>query len=118
MGEGRGKAGEPKQSGAVVKKPVIKTNVLRDLKEERVRRDAQDLSRGTAKTIAHIDEVAKLGNQVFKQRNDLFDAATTGNDPKINEMAKKKAAVSAVPKKGPEMECSGGVCRIVRKKKK
>jgi hypothetical protein len=117
MGEAKGKAGEGKQPRPVVK-PVIKTNVLRDLKEERVRRDAQDLSRGTAKTIAHIDEVAKLGNQVFKQRNDLFDAATTGNDPEINHMARKKAAVSIVPKKGPEMECKGGVCRIVRKKKK
>ena len=117
MGEGRGKPVPGKQPRPVVK-PVIKTNVLRDLKEERVRRDAQDLSRGTAKTLAHIDEVAKLGNQVFRQRNDLFDAAKTGNDPKINEMAKKKAAVSIVPKKGPEIECSGGVCRIVRKKKK
>lgn len=117
MGQGRGKAEQPKQPRAVVK-PVIKTNVLRDLKEERVRRDAQDLSRGTEKTLAHIDEVAKLGNQVFKQRSDIFDAAKTGNDPKINEMARKKAAVSMVSKKGPEMECSGGVCRIVRKKKK
>jgi len=117
MGEARGKANAKPQSEAV-KKTVIKTNVLRDLKEERVKRDAQELTRGTEKTLAHIDEVAKLGNQVFKQRSDIFDAAKTGNDPKINEMARKKAAVSIVPKKGPEMECSGGVCRIVRKKKK
>jgi len=117
MGEGRGKPVPSKQPRPVVK-PVIKTNVLRDLKEERVKRDAQDLARGTQKTLAHIDEVAKLGNQVFRQRNDLFDAAKTGSDPEINEMARKKAAVSIVPKKGPEMECSGGVCRIVRKKKK
>lgn len=117
MGEVRGKPIPPKQPRPVVK-PAIKTNVLRDLKEERVRRDAQELSRGTEKTLAHIDEVAKLGNQVFRQRNDLFEAAKTGNDPKINEMAHKKAAVSIVPKKGPQIECSGGVCRIVRKKKK
>lgn len=118
MSEVRGKPVQGKQPRAPIGKPVIKTNILRDLKEERVRRDAQDLTRGTEKTLAHIDEVAKLGDQVFRQRNDLFDAATTGNDSQINEMARKKAAVSIVPKKGPEIECSGGVCRIIRKKKK
>lgn len=118
MGTPKGNEPAPKRAAAVVKKPTIKTNVLRDLKEERVRRDAQDLTRGTQKTLAHIDEVAKLGNQVFKQRNDLFDAATTGSDPEINDLARKKAAVSIVSKKAPQMECSGGVCRIIRKKKK
>lgn len=100
-----------------VGKPVVKTNVLRDLKEERARREAQNLSRGCEKTIRHIDEVAKLGNEAYKRQGAVLDAAQTGNDPKINELAKKKAAVS-ISKKAPIMDCSGGVCRIVRKKKK
>jgi hypothetical protein len=80
-------------------------------------RNAQDLDRGFKKTIAHLDEISKLGDEAYKRNNALLDAAQTGNDPKINELARKKAQVSTVPKKFPKMECSGGVCRIVRKKK-
>lgn len=95
----------------------VKTDVLRKLKEDRARREAQDINRGFQKTIAHLDEVTKLSGEAYKRQDAVLDAATTGNDPKINELAKKKAAVS-VSKKSPEIECSGGVCRIVRKKKK
>ena len=117
MGAQKSNEPAPKRTPAVVGKPVIKTNVLRDLKEERARRDAQELNRGCEKTIKHIDEISKLGDEAHKRQGAVLDAATTGNDPKINELAKKKAAVS-VPKKPPMMECSGGVCRIVRKKKR
>jgi hypothetical protein len=117
MGAQRSDGIPPKQAGSVVGKPVIKTNVLRDLKESRARRDAQDVSRDFKKTIAHLDEVAKMSSEAHKCQDAVLDAATTGHDPEINELSRKKAAVS-VTKKAPTMECSGGVCRIVRKKKK
>lgn len=108
----------PKPARPPVGKPKVQTDVLTRLREERVRREAQDLSRGSKKTIDHIDQVKKLGDETYKRQNAVLDAATTGNDPKINEIAHKKAQVSAVPKRLPQIECSGGVCRIVRKKKK
>ena len=108
----------PPKSRPPVGKPKVQTDVLTKLREERALRDAEDLNRGFKKTIAHLDEIKKLGDEAYKRKNALLDAAQTGNDPKINELAHKKAQVSAVPKKMPEIECSGGVCRIVRKKKK
>jgi hypothetical protein len=116
MGAQRSDGIPPKRAGAVVK-PVIKTNVLRDLKESRARRDAQDVSRDFKKTIAHLDEVAKMSSEAHKCQDAVLDAATSGHDPEINDLARKKAAVR-VTKKSPTMECSGGVCRIVRKKRK
>lgn len=113
----QGSDGKPAGRSRAVVKPTIKTNVLRDLREQRARREAQDVDRGFKKTIAHLDEVSKLSGEAYKCKDAILDAATTGNDPQINEMARKKAAVS-LPKKAPTMECSGGVCRIVRKKKK
>lgn len=118
MGAQRGDGVPAKQPArTVVGKPVIKTDVLRKLKEDRALRNAQDLDRGFKKTIAHLDEISKLSDEAHKRNNALLDAAQTGNDPKINELAKKRAAISAVPKKLPKIECYGGVCRIVRKKK-
>lgn len=119
MGAQRGD-GVPKKQPArsVVGKPTIKTDVVRQLQEDRARRDAQDLDRGFKKTIAHLDEIGKLGSEAYRKQGAVLDAARTGSDPKINELAKKKAAVSAVPKKGPKMDCSGGICRIVPRKKK
>lgn len=117
MGAQRSDGNDQAKARAVVGKPMIKTNVLRDLKEDRARREAQDMDRSSKKTIAHIDEVTKLSSEAYKRHDAVLDAAKTGNDPKINEMARKKAAVS-LPKKAPMMECSGGVCRIIRKKKK
>lgn len=113
----QGSSGIPDKKERAVVKPTIKTNVLRDLKKQRARRDAQDVDRGFQKTLAHLDEVSKLSGETHKCQDAVLDAATTGNDPKINELARKKAAVS-ITKKSPMMECSGGVCRIVRKKKK
>jgi len=101
-----------------VGKPLIKTDVVRQLQETRARRDAQELDRGFKKTIAHLDEVSKLGDEAYKRQNAVLDAAVTGNDPKINELARKKAAVSTVSRKSPKMDCSGGVCRIVPRKKR
>lgn len=117
MGTQRSDGSPERRTRAVVGKPVIKTDVMRKLKEDRARREAQDLERNSRKTIAHLDEISKLGNKAYKCQNAVLDAATTGNDPKINDLAHKKAAVS-LSKKAPQMECSGGVCRIVRKKKK
>ncbi len=108
----------PKSTRPPVGKPKVQSDVLRQLRESRARRDAQDLNRGFKKTIDHIDQIKKLGDEAYKHQNALLDAATTGSDPKINELAKRKAQVSAVPRKMPDIECSGGVCRIVRKKKK
>lgn len=116
MGAQRSDGIPPKRASSVVGKPVIKTNVMRDLKESRARRDAQDVSRDFKKTIAHLDEVAKMSSEAHKCQDAVLDAATSGHDPEINELARKKAAVSM--RKAPTMECSGGVCRIVRKKKK
>jgi hypothetical protein len=101
----------------VVGKQGVKTDVLRDLNEARAKRDAQELAQGVKRTIAHLEDIAKLSVENYQRKNAVLDAATTGNDPKINELAKKKAAVSSVPK-SPKMDCSGGVCRIVRKKTK
>lgn len=113
----QGSAGKHEGKPRAVVKPTIKTSVLRQLNEDRAKRNAQDVERGFKKTIDHLDEVTKLSSEAHKRQDAVLDAATTGHDPKLNELAKKKAAVS-VSKKAPMMECSGGVCRIVRKKKK
>lgn len=105
-----------KQERAVVGKPRIHTDVMRDLKEKRALRDAQDLDRGFKKTIDHLDDISKLSKEAYKRQSAVLDAAQTGNDPKINELARKKAAVTTAVKM-PKIQCSGGVCRIVRKKK-
>lgn len=116
MGPQRSNGVPEKQPARAVVKPTIKTDVLRQLKEDRAKRNAQDVDRGFKKTLAHLDEVSKLSSEAYKCQDAVLDAATSGHDPKINELAKKKAAVS-LSKKAPLMECSGGVCRIVRKKK-
>lgn len=113
MGAQRSDGVSPKRADSVVGKPTIKTDVIRQLKEDRAKREAQDVDRGFRKTIAHLDEVTKLSSEAHKRHDAVLDAATTGHDPKINELARKKAEVSVS-----KMECSGGVCRIVRKKKK
>jgi len=113
----QGSDGASQPAKPTVGKANVKTDVLVKLREERALRDARDLSRGFKKTIDHLDEIKKLGDEAYKRKNALLDAAQTGNDPKINDLVKKKAQVTSVPKK-PTFECSGGVCRIVRKKKK
>jgi hypothetical protein len=102
----------------MVVKPTVQTDVVRKLQEKRSLQKAQDLSRDVNRTIAHIDQITRLSHEAFDLKNACLDAAKTGNDPKINELAKKKAAVAKLPKKAPKMDCSGGVCRIIPKKKK
>jgi hypothetical protein len=99
-------------------KPAIHTDVVRKLQEKRSLQRAQDLTRDVNRTIAHIDQVTELSHEAFDRKNEYLAAAKTGNDPKINELAKKKAAVAKLPRKEPKMECSGGVCRIIPRKKK
>lgn len=118
MGAQRGDGVPKKQPPRVVTKPGIKTDVVRKLEEERTLRRARDLSRDSNRTIEHLDQVTDLSHEAFDRQNAYLDAAKTGSDPKINDLAKKKAAVSRVPKKEPKMDCSGGVCRIVHRKKK
>lgn len=101
----------------MVVKPTIHTDVVRKLEEKRNLRKAQEIDRDMKRTIEHLDEVSKLSHKTFELQNACLDAAKTGNDPKINDLAKKKAAVARIPK-APKMDCSGGVCRIVPKKKK
>lgn len=100
----------------MVSRPTVQTDVVRKLQEKRSMQRAQDLSRDVNRTIAHIDRVTQLSHEAFDLKNACLDAAKTGNDPKINDLAKKKAAVAHLPKKAPKMDCSGGVCRIRRKK--
>lgn len=114
----RSDSGDGKQPARVVAKPQVKTNVVRDLEEKRASRRAADLKRDIGRTIDHLDQVTKLSHEAFDRKNAYLDAAKTGSDPKINDLAKKKAAVARVPKNKPKMDCSGGVCRIIRKKKK
>jgi hypothetical protein len=91
---------------------------VRKLEQKRTLQKAQELSRDVDRTIEHLDEVAQLSHEAFDRKKALLDAAKTGSDPKINELAKKKAAVAPLSRKAPKMDCSGGVCRIIPKKKK
>jgi hypothetical protein len=118
MGAQRGDGVPKKQPPRAIVKPTIHTDVVRQLEAKRSLQKAQDLTRDANRTIAHVDQVAKLSHEAFDRKNDYLDAAKTGNDPKINELAKKKAAVARLPRKAPKMDCSGGVCRIVPRKKK
>lgn len=119
MGAQRGDGVPKKQPPRpVVGKPTIHTDVARKLQEKRTLQKAQELSRDVNRTIEHLDQVTQLSHEAFDRKNAYLDAAKTGNDPKINELAKKKAAVARIPRKAPKMDCSGGVCRIIPRKKK
>lgn len=85
MGKKRGRASR----GEGVEPPV-KTDFLMDLKEAHARQKLADLSRGFDRTIKHLDEVSRLGDVAYKHQKELFDAAKTGNDPKINKLAARK----------------------------
>lgn len=116
----QGSDGVPKKQPprAVVRRPLVQTDVVRKLQEKQFLQKTQDLGRDFERTIKHIDEVSELSHENSRRQNAYLDAAKTGNDPKINELAKKKAEVAHIPKKAKKMDCSGGVCRIVPKKKK
>lgn len=117
MGAQRGNGIPKKQPPGSRVSPVVKTDVVRKLEEKRSLQRAQELSRDFERTIKHIDQVSELSHEAYEKKQDYLDAAKTGSDKKINELAKKKAASMNLPRKMPKLDCSGGVCRIPKKKK-
>lgn len=56
---------------------IRKSEALRKLKEDRSRRNLEELNRGFDRTLGHLDEIGKLGIEAFKRRSETLEATRT-----------------------------------------
>ena len=53
------------------------SEALKKLKEDRSRRKLEELNSGFSRTLGHLDEIGKLGDEAFKRRSATIEATRT-----------------------------------------
>lgn len=66
------------------------SEALRKLKEERSRRNLEELNRDFSRILGHLDEIGKLGDEAFRRRSETVEAARTKPPAKPAEATEVK----------------------------